>query len=205
MASVPLNLTPLTEDLHQDIRSLHRNWKRTPPPEMPDHSVVLTTPDGDVVASVYLYVAGPYLLAEFYVTNPRFSPRVRHLATNLGVQGVRAVAASRGLTVFATARTRGIEQTLMRARFRDTRATVWALPPTPIQVWVPPPETESPPEDVAPGGEVTVTETRAHTSAGRRSRPATKRPTPPTVRARKKTVKVAKKVSGRRKKRDGQG
>ncbi len=208
MPGLILSLTPLSKDLHLQVIGLHHYWKRTQPPEMPEHAVVMTAPGiaemrPHVVAAVYLYPAGPFLLMEFYVTNPEFPARIRWAASVAGGGAALAIAASQGRLLLAAARTKGIECVLARAGFRDTRATIWACKVPPVPVWQ---DIVPPPGDAPPGGAVTVT--KRSTKDNHAPEPDEEPETIPRVRARKKAVKKKtprRKVVGRRKKRSGLG
>ncbi len=201
MTGLVLNLTPLSAGLHDQVVTLHDQWKRTPPDRMPPHAVVMTTEAirQIVVASVYLYDAGPFLLMEFYVTNPHVPARIRHAASVHGAGAALAIAASQGRLLLAAARTRGIERVLARVGFRDTRATVWACKVPPIPVWQ---DVMPPPGDAPPEGDVTVTNPKAALANDQLEQAAPR--VQPRKKARKKAT-VRKKVSGRRKKRSGLG
>lgn len=206
MPGLIISLTPLTAGLHDQVVVLHEHRKRTPPDRMPPHAVIMT---GDiekhqrVVAACYLYPAGPFLLMEFYITNPLFHLRTRWAASVAGAVSALGIAASQGRLLLAAARTKGIECVLARAGFSDTRATIWACRVKPQPVWQ---EIVPPPADAPAGGAVTVTKQSPKDSeaSGAKDEPEEK----PRVRARKKSVKkktTRRKVVGRRKKRSGLG
>ena len=187
MPGIVLSLTPLTAEMHDQVVELHEQlWKRTPPDRMPPAAVVMTTPGHHgnplVVAAVYLYPAGPFLLMEFYVTNPAFTARIRLAASVAGGGAALAIAASQGRLLLAAARTKGIERVLARVGFRDTRATLWACKVPPVPVWQ---DVEAPPEDAPSGGDMTVSERQLD------NRRTDEKPTPapPRVRPRKKAVR----------------
>lgn len=194
--------------MHDQTVSLHGYWKRTPPDRMPPHAVVMTAPGltgtrSVVVAACYLYPAGPFLLMEFYVTNPDFPARIRWAASVAGAVSALGIAASQGRLLLAAARTKGIECVLARAGFRDTRATIWACKVQPQPVWQ---DVVPPPGDAPPGGAVTATKQSPKDS--RAPEPDEEPEAKPRVRARKKAVKKKtsrRKVVGRRKKRSGLG
>ncbi len=202
MPGIVLSLTPLTAEMHDQVVDLHHHWKRTPPDRMPPAAVVMTTglEHRPVVAAVYLYPAGPFLLMEFYVTNPLFPARIRLAASVAGGGAALAIAASQGRLLLAAARTKGIERVLARVGFRDTRATLWACKVPPVPVWQ---DVEVPPEDAPSGGDMTVSERQLD------NRRTDEKPTPapPRVRPRKKAVKkkARRKVVGLRIKRSGLG
>ncbi len=206
MPGLIISSTPLTADIHDEVVDLHAHWKRTPPDRMPPHAVVMTSPlklGPEVVAAVYLYPAGPFLLMEFYVTNPEFSRRIRWAASVAAAVSALGIAASQGRLLLAAARTKGIECVLARAGFRDTRATVWACKVPLVPVWQ---DIVPPPGDAPPGGAVTVT--KRSTKDNPVPEPDEEPETIPRVRARKKAVKKKtsrRKVVGRRKKRSGLG
>lgn len=207
MPGLILSLTPLDAYLHDQVVELHEHWKRTPPDRMPPQAVVMTaTEQGvprSVAAAVYLYPAGPFLLMEFYVTNPHMHRRIRWAASVAGAVSALGIAASQGRLLLAAARTKGIECVLARAGFRDTRATVWACKVPPVPVWQ---DIVPPPGDAPPGGAVTVT--KRSTKDNPVPEPDEEPETIPRVRARKKAVKKKtsrRKVVGRRKKRSGLG
>lgn len=209
--------------MHDQVVQLHQYWKRTPPDRMPPHAIVMTVPasanrtpvawfDGPkdsglkVVAAVYLYPAGPFLLMEFYVTSPQFPARIRWAASVAGAVSALGIAASQGRLLLAAARTKGIECVLARAGFRDTRATIWACKVQPQPVWQ---DIVPPPGDAPPGGAVTAT--KQSPKDDRAPEPDEEPEAKPRVRARKKAVKktskkvTRRKVVGRRKKRSGLG
>lgn len=208
MPGLILSLTPLTADIHDQVVGLHERWKRTPPDRMPPHAVTMTaTPPGHlgslVVAACYLYPAGPFLLMEFYVTNPEFPARIRWAASVAGAVSALGIAASQGRLLLAAARTKGIECVLARAGFRDTRATIWACKVQPQPVWQ---DIVPPPGDAPPGGAVTAT--KKSPKDDRAPEPDEEPEAKPRVRGRKKAVKKKtsrRKVVGRRKKRSGLG
>lgn len=208
MPGLIISSTPLTADIHLQVIGLHHHWKRTQPPEQPEQAVVMTAPGVAevrpiVVAAVYLYPAGPFLLMEFYVTNPEFSRRIRWAASVAAAVSALGIAASQGRLLLAAARTKGIECVLARAGFRDTRATVWACKVPPVPVWQ---DIVPPPGDAPPGGAVTVTKRSTKDNPVPESDEEPE--TIPRVRARKKAVKKKtprRKVVGRRKKRSGLG
>ncbi len=216
MPGLILSLSPLTADLHDQIVDLHHVRRRTPPDRMPSAGIVMTSPvpltvpgylgvtgPTVVVAACYLYPAGPFLLMEFYVTNPEFPRRIRWAASVAGGGAALAIAASQGRLLLAAARTKGIECVLARAGFRDTRATIWACKVPPVPVWQ---DIVPPPGDAPPGGAVTVT--KRSTKDNHAPEPDEEPETIPRVRARKKAVKKKtprRKVVGRRKKRSGLG
>jgi hypothetical protein len=172
---------------------------------MPPYAIVMTTVQGRriVVASCYLYPAGPFLLMEFYVTNPLVPARIRWAASVAGAVSALGIAASQGRLLLAAARTKGIECVLARAGFRDTRATVWACKVQPQPVWQ---DIVPPPGDAPPGGAVTAT--KRSPKDNRAPEPKDEPEAEPRVRARKKGVKkktLRRKVVGRRKKRSGLG
>ncbi len=201
MPGIVLSLTPLTAEMHDLVVDLHAHWKRTPPDRMPPAAVVMTgDPPGhafkNLVAAVYLYPAGPFLLMEFYVTNPAFPSRIRLAASVAGGGAALAIAASQGRLLLAAARTKGIERVLARVGFRDTRATLWACKVPPVPVWQ---DVAPPPGDAPPGGAMSITES----DDASEEEPLA----PPRVRPRKKAVKkkARRKVVGRRVKRSGLG
>lgn len=210
MPGLILSLTPLTADMHDQVVELHHMWKRTPPDRMPPHAIVMTTEtDADgvtVVAGCYLYPAGPFLLMEFYVTNPEFPARIRWAASVAGAVSALGIAASQGRLLLAAARTKGIECVLARAGFRDTRATIWACKVQPQPVWQ---DVVPPPGDAPPGGAVTIAKQSLEDNPT--PEPDEEPEAEPRVRARKKAVKktskktTRRKVVGRRKKRSGLG
>ncbi len=207
MPGLILSLTPLNAQLHDQVADLHRERGRTPPDRMPPHAVLITAPEyagfPEVVAAVYLYPAGPYLLMEFYVTNPAYHRRTRWAASVAGAASALGIAASQGRLLLAAARTKGIECVLARAGFRDTRATIWACRVRPMPVWQ---EVVPPPGDAPPGGAVTATKRSPKDS--RAPEPDEEPEAKPRVRGRKKAVKKKtsrRKVVGRRKKRSGLG
>lgn len=218
MPGLILSLTPLTADLHDQVVDLHAHWKRTPPDRMPPYAIAMTVPVDmdvpryagkgltDVVAAVYLYPAGPFLLMEFYVTNPGFPARIRWAASVAGAVSALGIAASQGRLLLAAARTKGIECVLARAGFRDTRATIWACKVQPQPVWQ---DVVPPPADAPAGGAVTVTKRSPKDSSTPEAKEEPE--VEPRVRARKKAVKktskktTRRKVVGRRKKRSGLG
>ena len=121
---MPLVLAPLTPSIHEQIVGLHKARGLLAPP-YPKLALVVTTENWEVVTSVYLYEAAPWLFAEFAMSSPAFQAKTIHIA---GVQMIRAMvamAAAKGLAPFAAPRVRGIEMMLRRAGFAPTGTQMW--------------------------------------------------------------------------------
>lgn len=121
--------------------------------------------NGDVVASTYLYETELFLFAEFLVTNPEFSRRVRHSACLIIAQTTAILAAARGVFVLATPRTPGIGMILARMGFRDSSVSMWVRLHGPVSVYTAPPAGRSVKEtvgrQVSTGGARTLRDNRS--------------------------------------------
>ena len=121
---MPLLLAPLTPVLHQQVVELHKGFGLNPPP-YPKEAILVTTEEWDVVASVYLYEATPWLFAEFAIASPVYRRKTVYGAGRLMVEALVARAAMKGLVPFAAPRSRGIELLLKRCGFAPSGTQVW--------------------------------------------------------------------------------
>lgn len=108
---------------HSLIRELHKAYG-FPAPPMPDEAIIVTQDDA-VVASCYLFNAAAFSIAEFFVTNPAFSLRLRHQASEIVLEQWLSRCVSRGSLPTCTPRTKGMKHALRRWGMRDTGHTMY--------------------------------------------------------------------------------
>lgn len=116
-----LYFAPNTAEMHRQACQIHEVYGLEPLPQ-PSEALILANQEGVLIASVYLYPCGPFLYAEFGVTNPDAPLRAAHQAAEMLLTAFLASAAARGLRPMANPTSKGVQMMLRRFGFRNTGA-----------------------------------------------------------------------------------
>jgi len=123
-------IAPLTQEVWNQYRGLHV-VRSLPVPPRPDVGTFVLW-DGRLVAGVSLYPSGPFVMAEYLVTNPSEPTRRRHGAVLRAAAHSAIYAAQTGKSLFWVLRTGhvGLARSLLRVGAVPITGQPWTMPPT---------------------------------------------------------------------------
>ena len=158
MMQVQLHLAPFDADVHQQVLALHEHYGKTLPPFPEEALIVKASRPGQtpeiLIASMYLFEARPFLMAEFGIVNPMAPMRVRHEASELILRSFMARAAMKGLCPITHTPSKGIQSMLRRYGWHNTGRPMWiaVVPSVPLTGSIPVPVKNPPSLDAQEGG-----------------------------------------------------
>ena len=140
MRQIQLHLVPFDTPVHDQVVSIHQSLGRQSPP-FPEEAIVVAArdmsgefPQDVYVASIYLFKATPFLMAEFGIVNPAAPIRIRHQAADAILKAYMARAAMLGMTPITHTGSKGIQAMLRRHGWLNSGRPMWvgSCPSVPI-------------------------------------------------------------------------